>query len=970
MIAVNRKGTAAVHAGLGYRRLCIGLLAAGLLLLCAHASVAQANFGLSEFKSYSSNSSDPNNPFIGNPNDLSTQAGGHPYENTTMFTFNSHPSPLVEGVILPDADVRTTIGETPAGFIGDPEAAPACSLTVFTDATQECPVSSQVGISSIYLGGLQQTNNPSPIYNITPEAGKAAEFGFTANGFRTIVYASVRTDGDYGISIGNEGNLQARITHVALTFWGVPSDPSHDLYRGIYQGKDAPFGTNCGYLATQNQPLEIPCTNSSGAAPRPFLSNPTDCTGGPITAKFLMDSWQDIGNYQTYTATSPAPTGCGLLGFNPTLTASPSSDSTESPTGLEVVVDVPQTTSVSQLATPPLKDASVALPVGVTVSSASADGLVSCSDAQLDLHSKAPAACPEASKFATVTVHTFLQNHPLPGAIYLGAPECGPCSGADALSGRLVRLFLVVNDPRSGVVIKVPGTTSIDPSTGQLTTKFDNNPQLPFNDLDINFLSGPRAPLATPQSCGHYTVTSDFTPWSSGGPEGTPDATPSAGFDITSGPNGTPCPTRPEDRAVKPTMSAGTINPIAGIHSPLVVNLHREDGEQQFSRLDFTTPPGLLATLKGVPYCSGAALAAAEGNGGRAETLNSSCPTASQIGSVTVGAGPGNHPFFTTGKVFLTGPYKGAPLGLAIVTPAVAGPFDLGTVVVRSQIQVDQTDAHVHVVSDQIPQMLDGIPLDIRDIRVNLDRPDFTINPTNCSPFNLFADVFGSDGGVGQATNPFQVGACAALPFSPTVSLTLKGATKRAQNPALRAVVTEGVAGEANAAFASVALPKSEFLDNNHIGDVCTRVQFSAGTCPATSIYGHAKAWSPLLEAPLEGPVYLRSSDHLLPDLVAALKGPASQPLEVDLAGRVDSGASGGIRTTFDSVPDAEVSKFVLEMQGGKKGLLENSTDLCAHTHRAVARLTAQNGKAVDERPIVAATSCDKGKKSRLRRGK
>jgi hypothetical protein len=920
--------------------LCLGFACIiGIAGVGASAAPAMADFGAT-FEAGVSNAD-------GTPY---TQAGGHPFQASTEIVINSHP----EGSgTAPDEDAKDLDVEVPPGFVGNPQAVPKCAISRLLNKANPCPIASQVGVAEVYLAGHAPESiggGPTtlPIYNLIPEPGHPGEFGFIySSGTVNLIYPTVRTGGDYGLTVTSVAP-QVILTKVIITFWGVPSDPRHDAQRCL-----------------EDSPLHFECGLHAGIDKVPFLTNPVDCDAGSLTTTLSMDSWQNPGVFRTFDSPAPAVTGCSLLSFEPTLSFAPSSNDAETPTGLAVDIGIPQVEGASSTATPELKEATVTLPQGLAISPAASDGLQGCSNAQIALESAAAGACPQASQIGTVAITSPLLSEVMQGQVFLGTPTCAPCSDADAASGNLVRLF--IQGQGQGVVIKAAGTVSADPSTGQLTAHFKETPELPFSDLHFQFKQGPRAPLATPSACGTYTTTSDLEPWST---PYTPDATPSSSFAVDSGPGGTPCPPSPAARTLSPALSAGTLTPIAGAHSPLTVNLTRDDGQQQISSLNATLPPGLLATLKGVPYCSDAGLAAAAAHGGRAELASPSCPAASQIGTVQVGAGPGSSPYYISGKVYLAGRYKGAPLSIAFITSAVAGPFDLGTVVVRSQIQIDASDAQIHVISDQLPQMLAGIPLDVRDIRVNIDRPNFTLNPTNCSPFKLFADVFGASGGVGQATNLFQVGACAALPFSPTVSLTLKGATKRTQNPALRAVVTEGVAGEANAAFASVALPKSEFLDNSHIGDVCTRVQFSAGTCPATSIYGRAKAWSPLLEAPLEGPVYLRSSDHTLPDLVAALKGPASQPLEVDLVGRVDSGASGGIRTTFESVPDAEVSRFVLEMKGGKKGLLENSTDLCANTHRAVARLTAQNGKTVDERPIVNATSCPKGKESRPHRGR
>jgi hypothetical protein len=388
-------------------------------------------------------------------------------------------------------------------------------------------------------------------------------------------------------------------------------------------------------------------------------------------------------------------------------------------------------------------------------------------------------------------------------------------------------------------------------------------------------------------------------------------------------------------------LEAGVANNTAGNHSPFSLTVTRSDGEQDVTGLSVTTPPGFAATLKGVPYCPEAALEelASPSHSGRAEQESPACPASSLIGTATAGAGAGSHPLYVPGKVYLAGPYKGAPLSLVVVVPAVSGPYDLGTIAVRAAIEVDPVTAQVTTVSDPLPQILEGIPLRARSILVDLSRPGFTLNPTNCSPLSVDADISGDEGGQASQSANFQVANCADLGFAPKLALKLRGSTKRRGHPALRAVFTSG-ADEANLAGTVVVMPKNELLDNGHIGTICTRVQFAADACPADSVYGSATAETPLLDQPLRGPVYLRASSHRLPDLVVDLHG----QIDIELSARIDSAKSGGLRARFESVPDAPVSKFVLDMQGGAKGLLENSKSLCSADKKATVKLIGQNG--------------------------
>jgi hypothetical protein len=516
-------------------------------------------------------------------------------------------------------------------------------------------------------------------------------------------------------------------------------------------------------------------------------------------------------------------------------------------------------------------------------------------------------------------------------------------------------MYLVIDDPESGLFIKLPGKIDPDPKTGQLTVSFPQNPQTPVEDLEMHFFGGTHAALKTPSTCGVHAVTSAMTPWTA--PEGE-TKTPSSSFTLTNGPDGGACPQAGAAAPNQFSFTAGTTERTAKAFAPFNLKLSRADGTQQLKQIEATLPKGLLGKLAGIPYCSDAALASASSKSGHSEQSSPSCPAASQVGSVDVGAGAGATPFYASGKVYLAGPYKGAPLSLAVVTPAVAGPFDLGSVVVRNALDVDPETAQVKAVSDPLPMILRGIPLNLRSVALKMDRPDFTLNPTNCDPMSI----------AGQATSvfernvalssPFQVDECARLGFKPKLSLNLKGGTKRGSHPALTAVL-KARPGDANIGRTSVALPHSEFLAQNHIKTICTRVQFAASTCPAGSVYGKARAFSPLIDQPLEGPVYLRSSSHALPDLVVALKG----QIDVDLVGRIDS-IKGGIRTTFEQVPDAPVSKFVLRMQGGAKGLLENSRNLCKSTHKATVEMDAQNAKSYDTRPELG-NGCGKARKGK-----
>ncbi len=659
--------------------------------------------------------------------------------------------------------------------------------------------------------------------------------------------------------------------------------------------------------------------------------------------------------------------GGAVVAFSTNLTSSPPLEP-----ALPNATRAPQASldeSSVPLATANLKDVRVTLPAGMSVNPSAGNGLAACSESQIgyqpsggEIHfSEAPQSCPDAAKVGTLEVNTPLLPDKLPGAIYLAQPYANPF-------GSFLAIYLAIESPQRGIVAKLAGKVEADPVTGQLTATFKDNPQLPIEDIETHFFSGPRGALKTPLACGKYTTTTTLVPWST--PEGL-DATPTDSFQtsVAAGGSGI-CPTSETSAPNKPAFTAGTIAPQAGAYSPFVLKLTRADGTQRLTGLDAKLPKGLTGKLAGIPYCSEAQLAVAKSreapNQGALEQASPSCPAASEVGTVTVGAGAGITPLYVQGHAYLAGPYKGAPISMAIITPAVAGPFDLGSVMVRTALQVDPETAQIHAVSDPFPTILQGIPLDLRSVTVNLARPEFTLNPTSCDPAQITGNALAASGQSAALTSPFQVGGCSALKFKPKIAISLKGGTKRNKYPALKAVVTYPKGGSyANIASAQVTLPHSAFLEQGHIGTVCTRVQFAADQCPKASVYGFAKAITPLLDKPVEGPVYLRSSSHELPDLVASLDG----QVNVDLAGRVDTGKGGGIRNTFEAVPDAPVSKFTLEMKGGKKGLLVNSENICRKPQKAIVSFTAQNGDAYSAQPLIK-NDCGKKAKKRGAKGK
>jgi len=882
-----------------------------------------------------------------------TQAGAHPYELVTRI---EAPTTQVEGAAsktTPTGTIKDIIDELPPGLIGNPTAVARCSARSAEE--NECSGDAQVGILEVWWAEKKEDNPfTAALYNTVAPEGTAARFIGEINGSTDgTIDSSVRSGQDYGITSGGL-NISGRtnVFRVQVRLWGVPASPLHDASR------------SCPILDGKHR-LETGC--SSTLPERPFLRNPTSCEG-PLEARVKMDAYQGPLEWSEGSTTLPAMTGCGAIGFDrpglePTIAVTPTSRVNDSPTGLHVDLHVPQNEEPEGLATPDLKDAVVKLPAGFTVNPSSANGLTGCTRTQFGLETAVgvtpiettpgPAECPESSKIGTVEVDTPLLDHPLPGAVYVAQPYQNPFDS-------LLAIYIGVYDPVSGVVIKLAGDIEIG-AEGQLTTRFDENPRLPFEDFKLDFFGGELAALKTPAACGTGETEATLTSW----------AAPAAGSSVAStdpsrvdqSVTGGSCPTSAGAEPTSVSFEAGSESPLAGAFSPFVVHLSRPDGSQQFSSLTVTPPPGLLGSLAGIPYCSDAALASAAAESGTEERQSPSCPEASKVGSVVVGAGAGPRPYYTSGTAYLAGPYKGAPLSLAIVTPAVAGPYDLGDVVVRAALVVNKKTTQITVESDPIPTELKGIPLDVRSITVKMDRQGFTVNPTSCEVSAVGGSLTTVQGQTVPLSNRFQVGGCRSLPFKPRLAIRVFGKTNRNAKPRLRAVL-QTKSGEANIRRAQVNLPHSLFLEQSHIRTNCTRVQWAEGNgngsaCPKGSIYGHARAFSPLLDEPLEGPVYLRSSSHKLPDLVAALDG----QIDVELDAKIDSGKNDGLRTTFEFVPDAPVSKFILEMKGGGRGLLVNSEPLCTKKAKraAIARFVGQNGKVESFKPRVAA-SCGSAK--------
>lgn len=889
------------------------LLGTLALLFLAVAPSAHADFGIPP-GGFAASSSSP-------------QAGAHG-DYTTEFRFNTVPDPVL--IQAPDGNARSLSITLPPGVVGNAQAYPKCT-SEYLALQQYCPMDTQIGVINYVLAfpNVGPVNVMAPLYNMEPPASRPAEFGFENLFFlEAQIHILLGVDAAYRVVASMPalpGNL--KIQGASVTIWGVPADSSHDTLRGssVEDPSDSIAGRGC---LTAGGPSASGDHCPSGAPVLPFLRNPTSC-GEAESASMLVDAWENPGVYFGPVLSDPqAMTGCEKLVFEPSLSLQPEARTRGVPSGFEAVVHVPQTDSPVALGTPDVRKVVVRLPEGVVVSPSAANGLEGCSDAQVGIGSEAHAVCPDGSKIGTVKVITPLLPDPLEGAVYQGTQ----------LPGHLLRLFVVAEG--HGVKIKLPGSVDLDPVTGQITTTFDGTPQLPFEEFILHFAGGPNAPLSTPRTCGLKQTDATLTSWAGN------VATTSDGFVISGDGNGAPCPAYGFD----PVLHSGVTKPIAGASSSFALTFSRTDQDQLLGSATVMPPPGLLAKVKGVTLCK--QLDAAAGR----------CPAASRIGTVTTSAGPGPDPFTLSGQVFLTGRYRGKPFGLSIVVPAKAGPLDLGNVVVRAAIDV-RDDGSIQVASDPLPTILQGIPLQIRSVTVEIDRAGFMVNPTNCRRMRVRGAISSVDGAQASPSARFQIGDCGRLPFHPRMRISVgrKGHTRAGASVPLTATLTQ-TAGQAGMKTVSVALPGALTSHLEVLTHACTREEFDAGSCSTRARAGFATAVSPLLNRPLHGGVFFvkraGAQPGALPDLIVALRG----EVDINLVGTVKLPHNGAlIQTTFKTVPDVPVSRFSLHLLDGTQGPIGATENLCsAKARRARVGMVfrAQNGKLIRARPRLAIHGC------------
>jgi hypothetical protein len=895
------------------------------------------------------------------------QAGAHPFQQTTTIVLNQgrDPSPIsVKQEAEPAGSPKDTELIWPAGLIGNPSAVAKCSISQFLTQVgaeeNECPSQSVVGVAVVSANEPANVGTGSftlPLFNLQPAPGEPARFGFNVliGHSPVVIDTKVRSGDDYGVTVQAKNITQtAGFLSAKVTVWGTPGDSRHDSARNwgcLYEARGAIFEHE-------------PCTPLGERHPKPFLVLPTSCPKAPLQTSILADPWSEPGNFRSLQAEPiPAMVGCERLPFGASIKVTPDGQAASTPTGLNVDVHVPQDVNENGagLASSNLKDISVTFPPGVTLNPAAADGLQACSEGEIgylpaqsapptDLHFTPELEepfCPDAAKVGTVTIKTPLLPDPLLGALYLATPAPNGEPGKNPFN-TLVASYIVAKDPVSGVVVKLPGRVSLDQGSGQITAIFEHNPEVAFEDAEIHLFGGDRAPFSTPAHCGPYKTEATLTPWS-----GAPPISSSSTFEVTSGPGGGPCPGQ---LPFSPSLSAGSTNIQAGAFSPLSTTIGRADGNQDIHAVSLHMPAGLSGILKGVELCP-----EAQANAG-------SCPQGSLIGHTIVSVGLGNDPFSVTGgQVFLTQSYKGAPFGLSIVNPAVAGPFDLGKVIVRAKVEVDPHTAALSVSTDSeapyaIPSILDGIPLQIKHVNVLIDRPGFTFNPTSCNHSSLSGTITSTEGASSSTSTPFQVTNCAALKFAPQFAVSTAGKTSKATGASLQVKLSYPKAPfgtYANIAKVKVSLPKQLPSRLTTLQKACTAQVFdkNPASCPKESIVGHAKVTTPLLPVPLSGPAYFVShGGEAFPDLTLVLQG---YGITIDLIGSTQ--IKGGVTTTtFKATPDAPFETFELSFPQGKFSALAANANLCSSKLAMPTEFTSQSGIVIKRSTKISVTGCKK----------
>ncbi len=926
--------------------------------------------------------------------ELDRQAGSHPFQLTTALKLNETVESNKAGTTGPAAPAlpKQLSFNLPPGLIGDPRAVPPCPAVDFdaiAEGVNDCSANSAIGVVVVSLAhiGLEAGGEATPVvplWNLEPANGEPARLGFEVDNVPVVLDTSLRSNGDYGVSVSVDNAPETvQLLSSEVTIWGVPGEASHDQQRG-WACVD---GENYAKRQGQNLPCLPPSEHSSSA----FLTLPTSCTGS-LGTTVEGESWpfKALGSEpgQVFTlqgpqteAALPGLEGCAAVPLSPSIGAQSTEHAASTPTGLDVNVKVPQQSTVQAggLGESDVKSTSVTLPAGVQLNPSAADGLEACSEQQIGFEGQAgtdpfspgaeqplrfrneehePASCPDHSKVGSVRIKTPLLEGELHGSVFLATPAPLGEAGQNPFNS-LIALYIVAEDPEAGIRVKLAGESQLNAATGQLSTSFLNTPQVPFEELHLELFGGPRASISTPPFCAGYSAEASFTPWSGAPPLQT--FSEPANFNIGTGPEGTPCPSGQQPFA--PGLRAGVTNPQAGGFTTFTLDLTRPDGDQPLTGATVRLPPGNAAMLSSVVPC------------GEPQASVGACGPGSEIGQAVASSGLGPDPFTVTGgRVYITGPYQGAPFGLSIVTPAVAGPFNLGNVVVRSRIDIDPHTAAV-TISSGLPTMVQGVgrpasgvPLQLRQIQVTVDRPNFEFNPTNCTPMSITGTLSGAQGASANVVSPFQAANCQGLAFKPKFTASTQGKTSKADGASLTVKVTSSL-GQANIGKTTVMLPQALPSRLSTIQKACLARVFEANpaSCPEGSNVGIAIVHTPVLKSPLSGPAYLVSHGNVaFPDVEFVLQG---EGITLVLDGGVNI-KKGVTTSSFETVPDAPVSSFEAILPEGPHSAL--TTDIPAKEKYSLCKtklvmpttITGQNGVVIKQTTKLAVQGCKKTVKS------
>jgi hypothetical protein len=928
-----------------------------------------------------------------------TEAGAHPYQLTTTVALNQGAS-----IETPPAIVKDIASSWPAGLVGNPSPFPQCPEALFDESNtannggNNCPSDTAIGVAIVHAqlksgfggGPPFPWTTVVPLFNLPPAPGEPARAGFILEKTPVTFDAAVRTGRDYGVVVTSHNLTEVQgLGSATIVTWGTPGAASHDKSRGWQC-------INGGSDRTEASPL---CGALGESQPPPFLSAPTSCTGS-LQSTVAVDSWREPNNVIVAPLSEPisALSGCNRLPFSAKIAVAPDLQSASTSTGLTVKVSVPQEAGANAngLADADVRDTTVTLPEGVQLNPSAGDGLQACTgdpgalsagqlaspgdeigfkgEAEVDPGLRAmtfterlpnPLSleqgiefCPDAAKIANVKIKTPLLPNELKGSVYLASQNANPF-------GTLLAMYLVAEDRVSGTLVKLPGEVRLSP-TGQITTTFENTPQVPFESLELAFFGGERAPLATPSRCGSYTTQASFTPWSGNAP-----VKAESTFEITSGPDGKPCPGA--SLPFNPSLTGGTTNNNGGAFSPLSTTISRQDGEQSMQSVTLHMPPGVSGILSGVKLCP------------EAQANEGTCGPESQIGETTVSAGIGADPVAVKGgKVYLTEKYAGAPFGLSIVNPVKAGPFDLehdtskpsenmpscDCIVVRGKIEVNPTTAALTVTTDPsgphaIPHLIDGVPVQIKKVNVLINRPGFTFNATNCKAMQLTGSIGSDEGASSPVSVPFQDSNCARMPFEPTFTASTSAKTSKKDGASLHVSLTypKGVLGQdTNLKYVKVELPKALPSELETLKKACLESVFNANpaSCPAASVIGHAVVHTPVLPVPLQGPAYFVShGGKEFPSLTIVLQG---YGVSIELVGETYI-SKGVTSSTFSSTPDVPFESFELTLPEGEYSALAANGNLCNQKLVMPTSFIGQSGAALQQQTRIAVQGCAGGLK-------